>query len=145
MSDAGAQTCNIPCKGKKLIESERKSSLLKVENIILQYDPWYCLLSTKNNSQPWLNKSDGAQTEVFRWKWPKMSISKLSLALKRMRSFLSSFFSKLSDNPIPWDHYRVIFEVLYSWGVSSNWIKLVPECSNLYCNIPLLLILFLIN
>lgn len=28
---------------------------------------------------------------------------------------------------------------------SSNWIKLVPECSNLYYNIPLLLILFLIN
>lgn len=27
----------------------------------------------------------------------------------------------------------------------SNWIKLVPECSNLYYNIPLLLILFLIN
>jgi len=128
-------------------EWKKKVYLLKVENRILQYDPWYCLLSTKHNSQAWLNKSDGAQTEVFRWKWPKMSISKLSLALKRMGSFLSSFFfsSKLSDNPIPWDHYRVIFEVLYSWGVSSNWIKLVPECSNLYCNIPLLLILFLIN
>lgn len=36
------------------------------------------------------------------------------------------------------------------WGIIfmrgfSNWIKLVPECSNLYYNIPLLPILLLIN
>lgn len=140
MSDDGARRFNIPCKGKKLIETERK----KLEIAYFSMTPGivYCPLKT-THSLDW-GKSDGAQTEVFRWKWPKMSISKLSLALKRMGSFLS-FFSKLSDNPIPWDYYRVIFEVLYSWGVSSNWIKLVPECSNLYCNIPLLLILFLIN
>lgn len=91
MSDAGARRCNIPFKGKKLLESERKKFFVESWK---QHTPvWpYCLLSTKNNSQPWLNKSDGAQTDVFRWKWPKMSISKLSLALKRMGSILSSFF-----------------------------------------------------
>lgn len=61
-------------------------------NSILQCDHRYCLLSTKNNFKVWLSETDCAERAVFRWKWPKMSISKLSLALKRMGSFLSFFF-----------------------------------------------------
>lgn len=113
-ADGSARRFNISLKGKKLIESLGSKWTKKVENSILQSDPWYCLLSTKNNSQPWQSKSDGAQTEAFRWKWPKMSISKLSLALKRMGSFLSfSFFETVwqpyPPRPLQSDFWGIVF------------------------------------
>lgn len=92
MSDDGARRFNIPCKGKKLTETERKK--LKIAHFSMTPGIVYCPLKT-THSLDW-GKSDGAQTEVFRWKWPKMSISKLSLALKRMGSFLSFFLNCLT-------------------------------------------------